>query len=103
MKDVLRKAWLFGVGMYEYSKEKVEDLVEEMVRRGEITQQEGPEAVRQLWEKAQDAQQALWEKVKELTRNAVDELNLAKASELEALEKRVTALESAFKAKEPGN
>jgi polyhydroxyalkanoate synthesis regulator phasin len=99
MKELLHKAWLFSVGMVDFTKEKVEGLVQEMVQRGEITQQESPEAVKQLLAKAQDAQQALWEKVKVLTKAAIDEINVAKASELEALEKRVAALEEALKSR----
>jgi polyhydroxyalkanoate synthesis regulator phasin len=99
MKELLHKAWLFSIGMFDFTKEKVEGLVQEMVQRGEITQQESPEAVKQLLAKAQDAQQALWEKVKELTKAAVDEINVAKASDLEALEKRVAALEEALKSR----
>jgi polyhydroxyalkanoate synthesis regulator phasin len=97
MKDLLHKAWLFGVGMFDFTKEKVEAMVQEMVKRGEITEQESPEAVKQMLAKAQDAQQSLVQKVKELTRNAIDEVNVAKASDLEALEKRVAALEEALK------
>ncbi|MHB9072172.1 MAG: phasin family protein [Desulfobaccales bacterium] len=99
MKELLHKAWLFSVGMFDFTKEKVEGLVQDMVQRGEITQQESPEAVKQLLAKAQDAQKALWEKVKELTKAAIDEINVAKASELEALEKRVAALEEALKSR----
>jgi polyhydroxyalkanoate synthesis regulator phasin len=99
MNDVLHKAWLFGLGVFDFTKEKVEGLVQEMVQRGEITQMESPEAVKQLLAKAQDAQQALWDKVKELTQAAIDEINVAKASELEALEKRVAALEEALKSR----
>jgi polyhydroxyalkanoate synthesis regulator phasin len=47
--------------------------------------------------KAQEAQQAMVGKVKEFTRNAIDEIKVAKASDLEALEKRVAALEEALK------
>jgi polyhydroxyalkanoate synthesis regulator phasin len=86
--------------MFDFTKEKVEALVQEMVQRGEITQQEGPEAVKQLLSKAQDAQQVLIDKVKEFTKNAIDEINVAKASDLEALEKRVTALEEALKGRQ---
>ena len=60
MKDLLQKAWFFGVGVFDFTREKVEALVEEMVRRGEITQQESPEAVKQLLAKAQEAQQTWW-------------------------------------------
>jgi polyhydroxyalkanoate synthesis regulator phasin len=100
MKELLHKAWLFSVGMFDFTREKVEALVQEMVQRGEITQQESPEAVKQLLAKAQDAQQAMVEKVKEFTKNAIDEINVAKASELEALEKRVAALEEALKGRQ---
>ncbi|MGB8990593.1 MAG: hypothetical protein WCD80_00910 [Desulfobaccales bacterium] len=97
MKELLHKAWLFGVGVFDFTKEKVEVLVQDMVQRGEITQQESPEAVKQLLAKAQDAQQALVDKVKEFTRSAIDEIKVAKASDLAALEKRVAALEEALK------
>jgi polyhydroxyalkanoate synthesis regulator phasin len=97
MKELLHKAWMFGLGVYDFSKEKVEAVVQDMVQRGEISQQESPEAVKQLLAKAQDAQQALMDKVKELTQSAIDEINVAKVSDLEALEKRVAALEEALK------
>jgi polyhydroxyalkanoate synthesis regulator phasin len=97
MKDLLCKAWFFGVGVVDFTREKVESVVQDMVQRGEITQQESPEAVKHLLARAQEAQEALVGKVKELTRSAVDEINVAKASALEALEKRVAALEDALK------
>jgi polyhydroxyalkanoate synthesis regulator phasin len=37
MKDLLKKAWFFGVGVLDFTKEKVEAVVEEMVKRGEVT------------------------------------------------------------------
>jgi polyhydroxyalkanoate synthesis regulator phasin len=97
MKELLQKAWLFGAGVFDFTKDKVEALVQEMVRRGEITQQESTETVKQLLGKAQEAQQAMVAKVKELTKGAVDEIKVAKASDLEALEARVSALEEALK------
>ena len=74
-------------------REKVEALVQEMEQRGEITQQESPEAVKQILAKAQDAQQSLLAKVKELTTNAIAEMKLARSADLHALEKRLAALE----------
>jgi polyhydroxyalkanoate synthesis regulator phasin len=97
MKDLLQKVWLFGAGVFDFTKDKVEALVQEMVRRGEITQQESSEAVKQMLVKAQEAQQGLVAKVKELTKGAIDELKVAKASDLEALEARVAAVEEAVK------
>jgi polyhydroxyalkanoate synthesis regulator phasin len=97
MKEFLQKAWLFGAGVFDFTKDKVEALVQDMVRRGEITQQESSDAVKQMLAKAQEAQQGLVAKVKELTKSAVDEIKVAKVSDLEALEARVAALEEELK------
>ena len=79
MKELLHKAWLFSVGMFDFTKEKVDGLVQEMVQRGEITQQEGPEAVKQLLAKAQDAQQAMVEKIKELVKRPSAEIKVCQS------------------------
>ncbi len=97
MKDILQKAWLFGLGVFDFTREKVETVVDEMVRRGEISQQESPEAVKELLGRAQEAQAALVEKVKELVNKALAEARPAKAADLEALEQRVAALEAEVK------
>ena len=97
MKDLLQKAWFFGLGVVDATKEKVEEVVQEMVRRGEITRQESPEAMKQLLNKAQQAQTALVDKVKELVNKALAEARPVKAADLEALEKRLAALEEEVK------
>ena len=95
MKDLLKKAWLFGVGVFDATKEKAEAIVAEMVKRGEVTQQESPQMVDQIVAKAQEAQKALVDKVK----SPVTDMKLVRASDLEALEKRVAALEEKLKDK----
>lgn len=97
MKDFLRKAWSFSLGFFDFTRERVEALVEEMVRRGEITQQESPEAVKELLDRAQEAQDALVGKVKELVARALAETKLARAADLEALAKRLVVLEEEIK------
>ena len=92
-KEFWRQALLFGFGVWDFTKQKVEALVEEMVKRGEISQQESPEAVEQIMAKAKETNQALFAKVKELTSKALSEIKVARANDLEALEKRVAALE----------
>ncbi len=93
MKDLLQKAWHFGLGVFDFTREKVEALVEEMVRRGEISQQESPEAVKEILGRAQEVQAAVVEKIKDLVNKALAEARPAKAADLEALEQRVAALE----------
>lgn len=97
MKDILQKAWLFGLGVFDFTREKVEAMVAEMVRRGEINQQESSEAVKEFLAQAQEAQATLVDKVKELVNKALAETRPAKAADLEALAQRVAALEEEVK------
>jgi polyhydroxyalkanoate synthesis regulator phasin len=93
MEEIWRKAMLFGMGVLDFTKEKMEDLVEEMIRRGEVSQSERGQAVEELMKKAQTEQEALFNKIKVLIHQAISQMGLAKASDLSALEKRVAALE----------
>jgi polyhydroxyalkanoate synthesis regulator phasin len=97
MKEFLQKAWLFGTGVFDFTREKVEELVQEMVRRGEISQQESPEAVKEFLAQAKEARTALLERVKGMVTKALAEAKPPLAADLEALEKRLAALEEEVK------
>ena len=93
MKEFWQKAWFFSLGLLDATKEKVEALVEEMVKRGELTQQEKAEAIEQLTARARETQQALFDRVREFVSRVIAEMHLARAADLKDLEKRVAALE----------
>ncbi|MBM4286809.1 MAG: polyhydroxyalkanoate synthesis regulator [Deltaproteobacteria bacterium] len=93
MDDLLKKTISFGLGVFDYTKEKVENLVEEMVKRGELSRQESSQAVEELWERVEKEQADFWSKIKEFIQGMVDEMSLARRTELKELEERVAALE----------
>lgn len=93
MDDFLKKTMNFGLGLFDYTKEKVESLVEEMVKRGELSRQESSQAVEELWDKAKKEQNAFWERVKEYIAKIIEDMALVRRAELKALEDRLAALE----------
>jgi polyhydroxyalkanoate synthesis regulator phasin len=93
MEDLFKKTISFGIGLFDYTKEKVETLVEDMVKRGELNKQDSSQAVEELWQRAEKEQSAFWDKVKEFINRIVDEMPLVRRSELKALEERLAALE----------
>jgi len=93
MEDLFKKSISFGIGLFDYTKEKVEKLVDEMVKRGELGKQESTQAVEELWQKAKEEQAAFGNKVKEMINNIVAEMPLVRRADLKALEDRVAALE----------
>ncbi len=93
MEDLWRKAKHFGLGVVDFTKQKVETVVDDMVKRGELTEQDTSQAVAEIMEKAQAEQKDFLEKLKAMVDKVVSEAGLARAADLEALEKRVAALE----------
>jgi polyhydroxyalkanoate synthesis regulator phasin len=93
MEDLFKKTLSFGIGLFDYTKEKVEKLVDEMVKRGEINKQDTTKTVEELWDKASKEQSAFWNKVKTYITSIVDEMAMPSKADFKALEDRVAALE----------
>ena len=93
MEDTWRKAKHFGLGVLDFTREKVEALVNDLVKRGELSEQDTAEAVADIMEKAKSEQAAFLDMLRGVVEKIVAELGLARRSDLEALQKKVEELE----------
>ena len=93
MEDLWRKARHFGLGVLDFTRDKVEALVDEMVKRGELTEQETSQAVTEIMEKAKSEQEVFMDKLKTVVEKVVSGAGLARHDDLEALKKRVEEME----------
>lgn len=97
MEDFVKKTISFGIGLFDYTREKVENLVDEMVKRGEISKQDTAKTVEELWDKAAKEQSAFWNKVATYVKNLVEEMAMPSQNEFKALADRVAELEKRVK------
>ncbi len=93
MEDLWRKAKHFGLGVLDFTREKVEAVVNEMVKRGELSEQETSQAVTEIMEKAKSEQEVFMDKLKGVVEKVVSGAGLARHSDLEALQKKVAEME----------
>lgn len=93
MEEFWKKTLSFGLGVFDFTKEKVEKIVDEMIKRGELSSQEGSRAVEELLEKAEKEQTAFWIKIREFVQRIVSEMSLVRRSDFKSLEERVADLE----------
>jgi len=93
MEETWRKAKHFGLGVLDFTREKVEAVVQEMVKRGELTEQETSQAVTEIMEKAKSEQEVFMDKLKSVVEKVVAGAGLARHSDLEDLKKRVAEME----------
>ncbi len=97
MFDFLKKTYLFGLGIASMTKERVEEMVDEMVKRGEVAEKDRSKVLDDLLSRAKEEQQKLSSTVKENVKNIVHEMGLPTRDELLALVKRVEELENELK------
>ncbi len=92
MFDLFKKAVLMGLGAVTITKEKVEQIVDELIKKGELTEGERSKAIRDLLTKAQEQEKAINEKVNTIVKNAIEKLDLPSRKDIERLEEKIDAL-----------
>jgi len=100
MFDALRKAVLFGAGLAVMTTEKMKDFAEELVKKGEMSEKEAREALKEWMEKSKQARKDMEEKTEAMVNKVMNRMNIPTRSELEELKDRLAKLEQAKKAKE---
>jgi len=100
MSNLIRKGMLMGFGILSLTREKAEEWIDELVRRGEISEKEGREAVDEFVEKSKEMRQDLSSRVESAVEEAVKKMNLATRDDLDKLKKKINALEKTVKSGE---
>lgn len=93
MRDLVRRAMYFGLGAISMTKEKAEQLVDELVKKGEINQGEAKEFVDNLVERGKREQEELRAMIRQEINNIKEEMPFVSRRQFEELEKRVAQLE----------
>ena len=95
MFELLKKGYLIGLGLASLTREKVEEVVDELVRRGEIAEKDRPGAIEELIARAKEEQKKLTNTVKEGAQKVIAETGIPTRQQFEELIKRLDKLEHA--------
>jgi polyhydroxyalkanoate synthesis regulator phasin len=93
MFDLMKKAMLAGVGLAAMTRDKVEEVVQELTEKGEMTEKEGKELVDELVKKSEKAKKDLEAKIEGMVEKVLGKMNLATKDDIEKIEKRLKHLE----------
>jgi polyhydroxyalkanoate synthesis regulator phasin len=93
MQDFIKRARLLGVGLFYLGKEKVEETVAELIKKGELSEKEGRALMIELIAKSKAATKDLEERIQQLMADAQARLHAPLLKEIDELKKRVEKLE----------
>ncbi len=100
MFDLFRKGYLVGLGLASLTREKVEEAVDELVRRGEIAEPDRPRVVDDMITRMREEQKRLTNMLRDTAQKAVVEMGVPTRQQIDELLKRVENLEQAVRSKE---
>lgn len=94
MFDLFKKVVLMGLGAVTLSKEKVEQIVDELIKKGELAEDERSKAIRSFLTKAQEQEKVLNEKVITAVKKTIEKFDLPSRKDIERLEKKIGDLKN---------
>ena len=90
--DFFKKSLLFGLGVFDLTKEKAEKLVDEMVKRGEMSQSDKAKAVTELLKGHEERMKKLKTKIDERVEKITEKVRGKEKDELAKLHKKLDDL-----------
>ena len=87
MFEMIKKSVLAGIGAFVVTEEKVQEVIDDFVQKGKLTQQEGKTLVDDLQQVIQENKEKLATTIDERVRCIMDDLNLLTKDDLAEMEK----------------
>ena len=94
MFDLFKKGVLMGLGAITITKEKVEEVVDELIKKGELSKDERSKAIQDMLKKAEDQEKILIDKVSAEVNKAIVKLGIPTKKDIERLEKKIDELKN---------
>jgi polyhydroxyalkanoate synthesis regulator phasin len=100
MFNLLKKMIWLGAGLAVMTTEKIEAVVAELIKKGQLSEREGKELAAELVARSIKAKEELGEKVEKIMSDTLQKLNIPTRKDLEEIKARLERLEKAAEKKE---
>ena len=99
MSEIIKKAMLAGLG----AQEKAKEFIDELVKAGELSKNEGASVVKEWMSKAEESSKEMDHKVKDTINAAFEKFNIPSRDDLANLEKKIQGISARLAKLEGGD
>jgi len=92
MIDLFKKGLFLGIGLFEEGREKVEALVDDLIKAGEVANEKRAETIDKYVQKIKEQEKVVSEKINNEIKKAIDKLGIPTKEDFEKLAQQVEAL-----------
>lgn len=90
INDILHKALMAGLGV----PEKLKDLIDDLVKKGELSESQGARLVKECTEKAAKSGDDISKSISDLISRTMEKMNIPSRDEVEELKRKLKSLSS---------
>ena len=94
LTELLKKGLYLGVGAIALSGEKIKQLSEDLVNKGEMTQDEAKKFTSEVEKRADEEKEKVEGWIKEQLQKALKQMGIADSKKIKQLEERIALLEA---------
>lgn len=87
--DIFRRTLLAGIGAASLTAERAQELVNDLVDRGEITRDQARSMVKDLVDRGTEARKQMRDMIKAEVKKAIDEADLPTKTDIRRLEQKI--------------
>ncbi len=92
MIDLFKKGLFFGMGLFEEGREKVEALVDDLIKAGEVAKEERTKTIEKYVQKIKEQEKIISEKINTEIKKAIEKFGIPTKDDFDKLIKEVEAL-----------
>ena len=99
ISDTFKKMGLFGLGLISLTQEKIEEFSQEMIKKGEISREEGRRFVKEVLSEQEKQMKDLENKIDEKVKETLEKSGVAMKNDIASLKKKIEDLEKTIQEK----
>lgn len=96
-KELLKKIAYLAIGIFSPDSDHFSEMVDEWIAKGKMTEEEGRKFVDDIMSKARGVKTDLEKKILDQGQSFYENIHVATTDQIEALERRISALEQLHK------
>jgi len=97
MAEFFRKSVMAGIGLITEGSKEMKKLVDDLIKRGEISRKEGEKLLKDLLKKGEDARKEFSESLHKGAETVLGRADIATKDDIDRLNKKIAALEKKIK------
>jgi polyhydroxyalkanoate synthesis regulator phasin len=92
MIELIKKAVLTGIGVASLTKEKMEEISKEFIKKGKLSEEEGENLVADMLKRAEESRKSLEKQTEKIVDTTLGKMQLVRASDISELKTEIEGL-----------